>query len=136
MLYLVFGLEMFYLLVTNRDKRQYNKRQKIKEIYYVWSWYLAPQTITVPKIIYNKAVLQKYLNSWWCMVSVIYSLLYQSIRERERERERESKKKERMRDKDVMLRFIKIKVMTMIHHTAMSVVFNVNTMNLQTTHLN
>ena len=54
------------------------------------------------------------------MVLVIYSLLYQSIRERERERER--KKKERMRDKDVMLRFIKIKVMPMIHHTAMSVV--------------
>ena len=53
------------------------------------------------------------------MVLVIYTLLYQSIRERERERERE---KERMRDNDVMLRFIKIKVMPMIHHTAMSVV--------------
>ena len=37
MLYLVFGLKMFYLLVTIRDKRQYNKRQKIREIYYVWS---------------------------------------------------------------------------------------------------
>ena len=35
MLYFVFELEMFYLLVTIKDKRQYNKRQR--EIYYVWA---------------------------------------------------------------------------------------------------
>ena len=73
MLYFVFELEMFYLLVTIKDKRQYNKRQR--EIYYVWAWYLVPQTRTVLKIFHNKSSTTKHQNSWQCMVLDIYSLI-------------------------------------------------------------